>query len=47
MYFRTLLRTAEAAGIWSFLLDGQMGILKCWSEPNLSKEKSLSDEGVP
>ena len=25
MYFRTLLRTAEAAGIWSFLLDGQMG----------------------
>ena len=46
MYFGTLLRTAKGAGIWSFLLDGQMGTLKSWSEPYFRKE-SLCDGGVP
>ena len=46
MYFQMLMRTAEDAGIWSFLLDGQMGTLKCWSEPQFPK-KSLRDGGVP
>ena len=39
MYFRTLLCTAKAAGIWTFLLDAQMGILKCWSEPLFRKNR--------